>query len=120
MTQRYGKKLLAVMVIGAFVMLGLCSLGLAQEMQIMKDAARMMSDAWKMFDEGERMVLKGLEMNNQIAAQAGVRDLMTPGNKTMGMGRDTVVEAAKTFAKGQKVVMECSDPKAIKKGVDML
>lgn len=120
MTQRYGKKLLAVMVIGAFVMLGLCSLGLAQEMQVMKDASKMMFDGWKMFDEGQLTVIKGMEMNNQIAAKAGCPDILNPGNKTMASGRDSVLEGSKMFAQGQKVVMEASDPKVLKEGVDML
>jgi hypothetical protein len=120
MTQRYGKKMLTIMVLGAFLVLGLSSLALAQEMKVLKDASKMMSDAWKMFDQGQRMVIQGLEMNNQIAAQAGVQDLMNPGNKTMGSGRDSVLEGAKLFAQGQKVVMDASDPKVMKEGVDML
>ena len=120
MTKRYGKKMLTVMVLGVFLLLGLTSLGLAQEMQVLKDSSKMMSDAWKMFDEGQRMVIKGLEMNNQIAAQAGVQDLMNPGNKTIGSGRDSVLEGAKLFAQGQKVVMDASDAKVMKEGVDML
>jgi hypothetical protein len=121
MAKRYGKKLLTVMVIGAFLILGLTSLGLAQEMQVMKDSSKMMSDAWKMFDEGQYMVIKGLEMNNQIALQLGVQDLMSPGNKTIGMGRDTVLVGDKGFAQGQKVIMENPDtPKVVKEGVDML
>lgn len=120
MAKRFGKKALTVMVLGAFLILGLSSLGLAQEMQVLKDSSKMMSDAWKMFDDGQRMVIKGLEMNNQIAAQAGVQDLMNPGNKTMGSGRDSVLEGAKLFAQGQKVVMDASDPGVMKEGVDML
>jgi hypothetical protein len=120
MTQRYGKKMLTIMVLGAFLVLGLSSLALAQEVKVLKDASKMMSDAWKMFDQGQRMVIQGLEMNNQIAAQAGVQDLMNPGNKTMGSGRDSVLEGAKLFAQGQKVVMDASDPKVMKEGVDML
>jgi hypothetical protein len=120
MTQRYGKKMLTIMVLGAFLILGLSTLGLTQEMQVMKDASKMMSGAWKMFDQGQRMVIQGLEMNNQIAAQAGVQDLMNPGNKTIGSGRDSVLEGAKLFAQGQKVVMDASDPKVMKEGVDML
>ena len=121
MTQRYGKKMLTVVVLGAFLILGLSSLGLAQEMQVMKDAVKMMSDAWKMFDDGQRMVLQGLEMNNQVAAQAGVQDLMAPGNKTIGTGRDTVVNGAQTFAKGQKVIMDNPESlSVVKEGVDML
>jgi hypothetical protein len=120
MTQRYGKKMLTIMVLSAFLVLGLSSLALAQEVKVLKDASKMMSDAWKMFDQGQRMVIQGLEMNNQIAAQAGVQDLMNPGNKTMGSGRDSVLEGAKLFAQGQKVVMDASDPKVMKEGVDML
>ena len=116
----YGKKMLTVMVIGAFLVLGLTSLGLAQEMQVMKDASKMMSDGWKMFDDGQRMVIQGLEMNNQVAAKVGCADLMKPGNQTIGTGRDTVLEGAKTFAQGQKVVMNASDAKVMKEGVDML
>jgi hypothetical protein len=120
MKQRYGKKMLTVMVVGACLILGLCSLGLAQEMQVMKDAFKMMSDAWKMFDDGQSMVIKGLEMNNQVAAKLGCEDLMKPGNQTIGKGRDTVVEGAKLFSQGQKVVMDASDAKVMKEGVDMV
>jgi hypothetical protein len=120
MTQQFGRKILTVMVIGAFLVLGLSSMALAQQMQTMKDASKMMSDAWKMFDDGQRTVIKGLEMNNQMAAQAGVQDLMNPGNKTIGSGRDSVLEGAKLFAQGQKVVMDASDTKVMKEGVDML
>jgi hypothetical protein len=120
MTQRYGKKMLTVVVLGAFLMLGLSSLGLAQEAKVLKDAAKMMSDAWKMFEDGQHTVIKGLEMNNQIAAQMGFQELMKPGNKTIGLGRDSVFTGAKSFAQGQKVVMEASDAKVMKEGVDML
>ena len=120
MTQKYGKKMLTVMVLGAFLLLGLSSLCLAQTAQVMKDASKMMSDGWKMFDDGQRMVIKGLEMNNLIAAQAGVQDLMNPGNKTIGSGRDSVLEGAKLFAQGQKVVMDANDAKVMKEGVEML
>jgi hypothetical protein len=120
MAKRYGKKMLTVMVLGAFLILGLSTLALAQKMQTMKDASKMMTDAWKMFDQGQHTVIQGLEMNNQIAAQAGVQDLMNPGNKTIGSGRDSVFEGAKLFAQGQKVVMNASDRKVMKKGVDML
>ena len=117
----YGKKMLTVMVIGAFLVLGLTSLGMAQEMQVMKDAYKMMSDGWKMFDDGQRMVIQGLEMNNQVAAKVGCADLMKPGNKTIRKGRDTVINGAQTFARGQKVIMDNPESlKVIKEGVDML
>ena len=120
MKQRYGKKMLTVMVVGACLILGLCSLGLAQEMQVMKDASKKMSDAWKMFDDGQRMVIQGLEMNNQVAAKVGCADRMKPGNQTIGKGHDTVLEGAKLFSQGQKVVMDASDAKVTKEGMDMV
>jgi hypothetical protein len=120
MKKRYGKKMLTVMVVGVCLILGLSSLGLAQEMQVMKDAYKMMSDAWKMFDDGQLMVIQGLEMNNQVAAKLGYEDLMKPGNQTIGKGRDTVLEGAKLFSQGQKVVMDASDAKVMKEGMDMV
>jgi hypothetical protein len=116
----FGKKMLTVLVLSAFVLMGLCSLGLAQEAKVLKECSKMMSDAWKMFDDGQRLVIKGLEMNNLIAAQAGVADLMNPGNKTIATGRDTVLTGAKAFAQGEKVVMNTDDAKVLKEGVDML
>ena len=120
MKQRYGKKMLTGMIVGACLILGLCSLGLAQEMQVMKDASKKMSDAWKMFDDGQRMVIQGLEMNNQVAAKVGCADRMKPGNQTIGKGHDTVLEGAKLFSQGQKVVMDASDAKVTKEGMDMV
>jgi len=113
-------KVLTAVVMGLFMVMAFSTLAPAQEAKVLKDAAKMMSDAWKMFDDGQRLVIKGLEMNNLIAAQAGVQDLMNPGNKTIGSGRDSVLEGAKLFAQGQKVVMDASDANVMKEGVDML
>jgi hypothetical protein len=121
MAKRYGKKALAVMVIGAFLIMGMSSLVMAQVSKEVKDAAKMMSDAWKKFEDGQRTVIKGLAMNKQVATQMGFEDLLTPGNKTIGSGRDSVFTGAKSFAQGQKYVMEHpNDPKVVKEGVDMM
>jgi hypothetical protein len=119
-TQRYGKKMLTVVVLGVFLILGLSSLALAQEAQVLKDSSKMMSDAWKMFDDGQRTVIKGMEMNNQIAGQMGFLDLMKPGNHVVKTGRGTVLQGAKLFAHGEKTVMNASDPKVMKAGVEEL
>lgn len=121
MAKRYGKKALTVMVIGAFLIMGISSLVMAQVSQETKDAAKMMSDAWKKFEDGQSTVIKGLEMNKQVATQGGFADLLDPGNKTISLGRDSVFTGAKSFAQGQKVVMENPDsPKVMKEGVDMM
>jgi hypothetical protein len=121
MAKRYGKKVLAVMVIGAFLIMGMSSLVIAQVSPEVKNAAKMMSDAWKKFEDGQRTVIKGLAMNKQVATQMGFEDLLTPGNKTIGSGRDSVFTGAKSFAQGQKYVMEHpNDPKVVKEGVDMM
>ncbi len=116
----FGKKMLTVMVVGAFLVLGLCSLGFAQQAQVMKDSAKMMSDAWKMFGDGERTVIKGVEMNKQVAAQAGFESLMAPGDKIIQDGRNTILQGAKLFAHGEQTIMNASDPGVIKSGVEEL
>ena len=121
MAKRYGKKVLAVMVIGAFLIMGFSSLVQAQVSKEVKDAAKMMSDAWKKFEDGQHTVVKGLGMNKQVATQMGFADLLEPGNKTIASGRDSVFTGAKSFAQGQKVVMENpNSPKVMKEGVDMM
>ncbi len=121
MAKHYGKKVLAVMVIGAFLIMGMSSLVMAQVSPEVKHPAKKMSDAWKKFEEGQSTVIKGLAMNKQEATQLGFADLLEPGNKTIGLGRDSVMTGAKSFAQGQKVVMENPDsPKVMKEGVDMM
>ena len=120
MRQRYGKKMLTVMVLGAFLILGLSSLGLAQEMQVMKDASKMMSDAWKMFNDGQRIIIQGVEMNNQVAAQKGFENEMGPGNKVISDGRGIVQQGATLFAQGEKTVMQASAAPVCKEGISML
>lgn len=120
MAKRQWQKTLTVMVIGSFLILGLSSLALAQVSQEIKDANKMMSDAWKQFDDGQRTVIQGLENNKLAAVQAGVGDLMDPGNKTIGIGRDTVLQGAKLFAQGQKTVQEATTAAVAKEGMDMM
>jgi hypothetical protein len=121
MAKHYGKKVLAVMVIGAFLIMGMSSLVMAQVSPEIKDAAKKMSDAWKKFEDGQHTVIDGLAMNKQVATQLGFADLLEPGNKTIGSGRDSIMTGAKSFAQGQKVVMENPDsPKVVKEGVDMM
>jgi hypothetical protein len=113
-------KLGIVLLVGVALVLAFASLGLAQEAKVMKDSAKMMSDAWKMFDDGQRTVIKGVEMNNQVAAQGGFDSLMAPGNKVIQDGRNTVLQGAQLFAQGEKTVMNASASSVCKEGIDML
>jgi hypothetical protein len=120
MTNRYWKKMLTVVVLGAFLVLGLSSLSLAQMMNVLKGTSKGMSDAWKMFDEGQHMVIKGVEMNNQVAGPMGLLDLMKPGSKVVKDGRDAVLQGGKLIAQAEKSIMNSSDPKVMKAGLEEL
>jgi hypothetical protein len=110
----------AVLLVGVALVLAFSSLGLAQEAKVMKDSAKMMSDAWKMFDDGQRTVIKGMEMNNMVAAQLGVEDLMKPGNNIVKTGRDTVLQGAKLFFQGEKTIMNTNSASVLKAGIEEL
>jgi len=121
MANRYGKKALAVMVIGAFLIMGLSSLALAQKAQELKDAGKMMQDGWKQFNDGQRMIIKGVEMNNLVAVQGGFQDQMAQGNKVISDGRATMDQGAKLYAQGEKTYLQNkSKPSVAKQGLKMM
>ena len=121
MANRQGKKALAVMVIGAFLIMGLSSLALAQKGQELKDAAKMMEDGWKQFNDGQRMIIKGVEMNNLVAVQMGFQDKMVQGNKIIEDGRNTATQGATLFAQGEKTFMDnLTNPNVAGKGLKMM
>jgi hypothetical protein len=106
MAKRHCQKVMTVMVIGAFLIMGLSSLALAQKAQELKDAHKMMADGWKMYNDGQRMVIKGKEMNDLVAVQGGFQDKMVQGNKIIQDGRNTQTQAATLFAQGDKTFMD--------------
>ena len=69
-------KMIVLGIIGAFAALALTTPALAQQAQWMKDAHKMMEDGWKQFNDGQRMVIKGKEMNDLVAVQMGFQDKM--------------------------------------------
>ena len=60
-------------IIGALAALALTSPALAQKAAGDKDAHKMMSDGWKQYDDGQRMVIKGQEMNDLVAVHRVLR-----------------------------------------------
>jgi hypothetical protein len=99
-------KVVTMLVIGTLTMLAFSSLALAQKAKEMQDAHKMMSDGWKQFNDGQRMVIKGVEMNNMVAAQAGLEDKMGPGNKVIQDGRNTATQGATLIAQGEKTYLD--------------
>ncbi len=96
------RKLTVLFFIGAFAALVLATPALAQKKAELQDAQKMMADGWKMFDDGQSMVIKGVEMNNLVAVQGGFQAQMEPGNKVITDGRNTVFQGAKLIAQGLK------------------
>ena len=121
MANRQWKKALTVVVIGAFLIMGLSSLALAQKGQELKDAAKMMEDGWKQFNDGQRMIIKGVEMNNLVAVQGGFQDQMAQGNKVIQDGRATMDRGAKLYAQGEKTYLSNKKaPSVAKQGLKMM
>jgi hypothetical protein len=121
MANRYWKKALTVLVLGAFVIMGLSSLALAQQAQWMMDAHKMMEDGWKMYNDGQRMVIQGKEMNDQVAVQAGFQDKMVQGDKVIQDGRNTATQGATLFAQGEKTFTDnLTNPSVAQKGLKMM
>jgi hypothetical protein len=113
--------LLTIMVLGAFLTMGLASLALAQVSQELKDAHKMMANGWTMYNQGQDMVIKGKEMNDLVAAQMGFQNQMAPGNKIIQDGRNTVTQGATLFAQGdQTFTSNMTNPAVAKQGLQMM
>ena len=114
-------KIVVLGIIAAFAVLALTTPALAQVAQELKDAHKMMSDGWKQFNDGQRMVIKGVEMNNLVAVQMGFQDKMVQGNKIIEDGRNTATQGATLFAQGEKLFMEnLTNPNVAGKGLKMM
>jgi hypothetical protein len=81
----------------------------------------MMEDGWKQFNDGQRMVIKGVEMNNLVAVQGGFQGQMPPGNKVIQDGRNTMDQGAKLYAQGEKTYLKNRKRSSVaKKGLKMM
>ena len=110
------RKIAVLFFIGAFV--ALATPALAKEKNLLQDAAKMMSDGWKQFNDGQRMVVKGVEMNNLVAVQGGFQDQMAQGNQVITTGRETAARGAKLVAQGEKTYLDNkATPSVAKQGL---
>jgi hypothetical protein len=114
-------KMVVLGIIGAFAALALATPALAQKAKEMDAAAKMMSDGWKQFNDGQSTIIKGVEMNNLVAVQGGFQDLMAPGNQVITTGRETAARGAKLFAQGEKTYLDNKGaPSVAKQGINMM
>jgi hypothetical protein len=123
MKKRQGNlaKMLSLLVMVSLTVMAFSSLALAQQAQWMKDAHKMMEDGWKQFNDGQRMVIKGKEMNDLVAVQMGFQDKMTQGNKIIEDGRNTATQGATLFGQGEKTFTEnLTNSSVAQKGLKMM
>ena len=96
------RKMVVLGLVGALAALMAATPVLAQKSAELKDAAKMMQDGWTQFNQGQRMVIKGKEMNDLVAVQQGAEGLMGSGNNVIKQGRDTMDQGATLYAQGLK------------------
>ena len=58
-----------------------------------------------MYDDGQRMVIKGQEMNDLVAVQMGFKKDMDPGDRYIQDGRKTIPRRPPSLAQGEKTFM---------------
>ena len=114
-------KVMFLLVMGTLTLMAFSTVALAQQAQWMKDAHKMMSDGWTMYNQGQRMVIKGKEMNDLVAVQMGFQDKMVQGDKVIQDGRNTATQGATLFAQGEKTFMDnLTNPSVAGKGLKMM
>lgn len=73
---------------------------------VARQGLKMMRDAFKMADDGGKMISQGLTMNNQVAQAAGALDKFAQGNQVIQTGVDTMAGGAKLFLQGETIVLK--------------
>jgi hypothetical protein len=68
-----------------------------------KLAVKKMQDGLRKFNEGYRMVITGVEMNNIVAVQQGLQEKIAPGNKVIQDGLNKMDEGGKLYYRGEMV-----------------
>lgn len=119
--QGISRKIAVTLALAAFLAMMWSSLALAQEAQVVADAGKMMTQGFNQFNDGQRMVIEGVNMNSQIAVQQGVDSQMNPGNQTITTGRQTFLQGAELFAQGEKTFLNnLSTVSVARQGIKMM
>ncbi len=72
---------------------------------VAKQGLKMMSDAFKMADDGGKMMGEGMRMNNKVAEGAGAIEKFAQGNQVIETGMNTMAQGAQLFIKGENIVL---------------
>jgi hypothetical protein len=72
---------------------------------VAKQGLKMMSDAFKMADDGGKMIGEGMRMNIKVAEGAGAIEKVAQGNQVMETGMNTMAQGAKLFMQGENLYL---------------
>jgi hypothetical protein len=71
---------------------------------VAKQGLKMMSDAFKMADDGGKMIGEGMRMNNKAAEAAGAIEKFAQGNQVIEAGMNTTAQGAQLFMQGENLL----------------
>ena len=73
---------------------------------VAKQGLKMMSDAFKMADDGGKMIGEGMRMNIKVAEGAGAIEKVAQGNQVMETGMNTMAQGAQLFMQGENLFLK--------------
>jgi hypothetical protein len=73
---------------------------------VAKTGLKMMVDAFKMANDGGKMIEKGMLMNNKVAEGAGAIEKFAQGNQVIETGMNTMAQGAKLFLQGETMYLK--------------
>lgn len=73
---------------------------------VAKQGLKMMRDAFKMADDGGKMIGEGMRMNDKVAAGAGAIEKFAQGNQVIETGMNTMAQGAQLFMQGENLFLK--------------
>ena len=73
---------------------------------VAKQGLKMMSDAFKMADDGGKMIGEGMRMNIKVAEGAGAIEKFAQGNQVIETGMNTMAQGAQLFMQGENLFLK--------------
>jgi hypothetical protein len=73
---------------------------------VAKQGLKMMSDAFKMANDGGKMIGEGMRMNIKVAEGAGAIEKVAQGNQVMETGMNTSAQGAQLFMQGENLFLK--------------
>ena len=73
---------------------------------VARQGLKMMSDAFKIANDGSKMIEKGMTMNIKVAEAKGAIEKFAQGNQVINDGRTTMAQGAQLFMKGENLFLQ--------------